>query len=120
MAKTSKTKQSAAEFDAGLPGLTGMMTALNPVASKAMLDLMSQGTTFMTERVTSAITLQQDLMACRSPVEAMQLQAAFARETMTACTAEMTRCAALMTESFGAVAQDARTGHKRGYDDVPV
>jgi hypothetical protein len=32
----------------------------------------------------------------------------------------MTRAATLMSESFGAVAQDARTGHKRGYDDVPV
>jgi hypothetical protein len=120
VAKTSKTKQSAASFDAGLPGLAGMMTALNPVASKAVIDMMTHGTTFMTERVTSAMALQQDLMSCRSPVEAMELQAAFARETMTACTAEMTRAATLMSESFGAVAQDARTGHKRGYDDVPV
>jgi len=116
----AQKKKTQPEIDFGVPGLAGMMTALNPVASKAWVDLMSESSEFVTERLNSTVTLQQKLMASRNPAEMVELQTAYIKETMEACSAEMSRYATLMMSSAGDIAKDAKTGHKRGYDDVPV
>ena len=117
--KTAK-QQGFTEFDATLPGVNGMMTALNPVAAKAVSDAMSESATFFAERLQATMTFQQNLMTCTSPSEVISAQTAYTEETLSACAEAMARFTTLMTSSVDAMAKDAKDGHRRAYNDVPV
>lgn len=116
----AQMKQQALGLDMGVPGLAGMTTALNPIGAKVWVDLMTEYAQFMTDRLNSTTALQQEMMTCRSPADVLALQSAYWRETMEQCSAEVSRYTALLMSSYGALSQDAKDGHRRGYDDVPV
>lgn len=113
-----KPQYFAATMELPYPMTSGILSAFNPVAAGAVTEMMAESAKFMSERMNATVALQQDIMA--SPSDALALQTAYLQDTMQACTAEMTRYADLVMTSFGAIAEDARTGHKRAYNDVPV
>ncbi|MGR3511568.1 MAG: hypothetical protein ACU0GG_02300 [Paracoccaceae bacterium] len=115
-----QTSEPFADIFAMKPAVLAGWMAVNPVAGKAWLDLMAEGTQFLTDRAARDRDFQQRLMACRSSMDVAQLQVAYMFETMDHCAAAITRSMDMMAAHASAIGADARTGHKRAYNDVPV
>lgn len=113
-----KKDQTEPAFE--VPAAMAAMMAVNPVASKAWMDMMSEGARFMTERLQRDMDLQQRLLACRDPMELLQIQSDFVKDAMEQYAEETTRYFKMMFQSADDIGEDVRTGHKRAYNDVPV
>ena len=115
-----KSKKAEAESTVEVPAAIATMMAVNPVMAKAWMDLMSEGTRFLTDRLQRDIAFQQRMLACRDPMEFMQLQTEFVRDTMEQYAEEASRAFKMAFQSAEEIEEDVRHGHKRAYNDVPV
>ena len=102
------------------PAAMTAMIAANPVFAKAWMDLMSEGARFMTDRLQTDLETQKALMACKTPAELMQVQADFLNTAMQQYADEATRVFDMMVAASKDIAEDVKSGHSRGYDDIPV
>jgi len=115
-----KTKKTCASEDIGAPAMTAAMMAVNPVATKAWLDIMSESARFVTDRLQQDMNTQKAILACKNPAELLQVQSEFFKTAMEQYTNEATRLYKMMSKATEDTIEDARTGHSRGYDDVPL
>lgn len=106
--------------DIGRFPVTEAMMAINPVTSQAWLSFMSESARFLTERLHQDLNAQKAMMACKSPTEVLQLQAAFLKTAMDQYTEYATRIQEMMTTVTPSAIKDVQSGHSRGYDDVPI
>lgn len=94
--------------------------AMTPAAAQAWLDIMTDSARFLTDRLQQDFETQKAMLACKSPTDLLQVQAAFFNSAMT----QYTDFAARLFSKVSATAEDsvkgARTGSARRYDDVPV
>lgn len=95
------------------------MMAVYPAAT-AWLDMMSEGARFVTDRLQQDMETQRALLACKCPEDLMRVQSEFVTTAMQQYADEATRLVRMMSEAVEDTAKDARSGHKRGYDDVPL
>ena len=116
----AKPKKDQTDSAMEVPPSVAAMMVLNPVMAKAWLDLMSEGARFMTDRLQRDMALQQRLLACREPMELMQIQSDFVKEAMEQYAEEATRYFKMVFQSADDISEDAKHGHKRAYNDVPV
>lgn len=108
------------DTDIEVPAAMAAMMAINPVLSKAWMDLMTEGARFMTERLQKDMELQTRLLSCRTPADLMQVQSDFMRQAMEQYAEEASRCFKMAFKSAEDITEDAKHGHKRAYNDVPV
>ncbi|MBF9058579.1 hypothetical protein HKCCSP123_05230 [Rhodobacterales bacterium HKCCSP123] len=101
------------------PAFAALMSA-NPVFAKAWLDLMSESARFLTERLHSDLETQKALMACKTPMDLMKVQAEFLNTAMQQYADEVARLMNMTVRASRDIANDLKSGHSRGYDDVPV
>ena len=94
--------------------ILGMLSALNPAATKAWLDLMQESARFMTTRLQHDVETQKALLACKSPSELMEVQTAFFKTAVAQYSDYTTR---LYTNAEQTAASKPAS---RKYDDVPV
>lgn len=117
MAK-SKPKSTDASLDVPLVAAAAM--ALNPIAAKAWMDLMREGARFMADRLQRDIELQKKMLACDSPAALLELQTEFFTDAMGQYADEASRYMQMMFKLSKDIVEDAQTGHKRNYDDIPL
>ncbi len=116
----AKRKTKEPEPNVEVPAAVAAIMAVNPVAAKAWMDLMSEGARFMTERLRRDMELQRDLLACKSPSELMQIQTAFMKDAMEQYADEASRYFKMAFHSLEEIDEDVKHGHRRDYDDIPV
>ena len=102
------------------PALTKAMMAINPVGTKAWLDIMSEGRRFMMERLQQDLETQKALLTCKTPMELLEVQSDFIKTAMEQYADEAMRLCKAMNEAREKTLEDARSGLSREYDDVPV
>jgi len=121
MAKTKKP-QADTGADTGFDAPAAMMTMIsaNPVLAKAWMDMMSESARFMTERLRTDMETQKAFMACKTPAELVEVQAAFLTTAMEQYSDEAARMLDMTMKASQDIAEDLKSGHSRGYDDVPV
>ncbi|MDJ1017759.1 MAG: phasin family protein [Paracoccaceae bacterium] len=117
MAETKKTKATP---DMGVADMTAALLAINPVATNAWLEIMSESTRFLTDRLNQDIETQKALLACRSPAELLQVQSEFFQSAMNQYAEEIARLSEMVTRGAEDTIEDAVSGHSREYDDVPI
>lgn len=116
MATPRKTKGAAG---AGASAMAAMMAA-SPVAARAWMDIFNEGTRFMADRLQQNLETQKAMLACRSPSDVLQVQSSFVSGAMEQYADEARRLFTMMSDAAGTTIRDARTGHSRRYDDVPL
>ena len=87
------------------------MAAFTPKAAEVWQDIMQESARFMTERLQKDMETQKAMLACKSPVELLEVQTDFYQRTLSDYTAEVTRMLDLMSKAGGT---------SRSYDDVPL
>ncbi|WP_294620555.1 phasin family protein [uncultured Roseovarius sp.] len=117
MAKSKKTYEAAT---GGLPAMTAAMMVGNPALAKAWTEVMTESARFVSERLQHDFETQKVMMACKTPAEVMQVQSEFFRKAMQDYSEEAQRMYQIMTGSGEDALKQAKSGTKRGYDDVPV
>jgi hypothetical protein len=124
--KTSADKSAAKKPAAGsgkgashVSDLTGAMMAGQP-AAKAWMEIMNESARFVADRLQKDVEAQQALLQCKTPEDVVEVQTEFFQTAMTQYTEEAQRIFALMSGAAEEVVEDAKSGRKRGYDDVPV
>jgi hypothetical protein len=113
-----KTPKADSGFEAP-PAMAALMSA-NPVFAKAWMDLMSESARFLTERLHSDLETQKAFMACKTPAELVEVQAEFLNTAMQQYAEEATRLIDMTMKASKDIGDDLKSGHSRGYDDVPV
>lgn len=113
-------KKTQADKGVEVPAPMAAMMALNPVLVKSWMDLMSESARFMTERLKTDLETQKALMACRTPAELVEVQAKFLNTAMQQYADEAARVMDMAMKASKDISEDMKTGHSRGYDDVPV
>lgn len=116
----AKPNDKRAASDTGTSAVNSAMMAFNPVASQAWLSFMSQSARFLTERLQQDLDAQKAMMACKSPAELLQVQAAFLRTAMEQYADYATGLQKAMATVTAETVKDVKSGHSRGYDDVPI
>ena len=71
-------------------------------------------------RLQSDFDTQKAILACKSPEELMKVQSDFIRGTMEQYSDETARLLKMMSRATEDTIDDAKSGHKRGYDNIPV
>lgn len=94
--------------------------AVNPIAAKVYLDLASEIARFMAERLERDSELQQELLSCRSPNALLEIQSKYIRDSMEHYSEEFSRYMRMFIDAEQAVIDDAKTGHSRRYNDIPL
>ena len=117
MAKNADTPNTGADTTSAF---LASMSALNPVAAKAWMDFMSESARFMVDRFQQDLDTQKAMLSCKSPAELLQLQSEFYRQAIQQYTAEANRMLAIMTNATENAIDEAKSGHSRSYDDVPL
>ena len=102
------------------PEMAAAALAANPVVARAWMDIMSEGARLLTDRLEQDLEAQKAMMACRDPGELMRLQSEFFTTAFGQYAAETMRLAGMMGQAAGAVMEDARSGHSRRFDDIPL
>ncbi|SMX25839.1 phasin family protein [Boseongicola aestuarii] len=116
----TKSKGKQPEIDFAVPLGAAAAIAINPIAAKACVDLMSESARFMAERLQRDMELQMEMLACKNPAALLDVQSRFVKETMAHYTDEASRYMQMVFDASNDIAEDAKTGHSRGYDDVPL
>lgn len=114
---TKSAKKTTAKPDT--EALTSAMAAGNP-AARMWLDIMTESTRFVSERLQNDLETQRAMLRCQSPADLVQLQSDFFRRAVEQYTSEAQRMFDIMTEATGDTVKDAKTSTKRDFDDVPV
>ena len=94
--------------------------AFNPAVAQTWQVIMSESARFFADRLQQDLETQKAILACKTPAELMQVQAAFfktAMEQYTAFDAHLKETVSTVTEE---TIKDVRTNQSRDYDDVPV
>lgn len=115
-----KTKTNTPEKEAGTDAMTAAMIALNPFATTAWTDILTESTRFVSDRLQQDLEAQRAILACRTPDELMDVQAKFFKEAMTQYLDEATRLYEMMSKATEDTLKDTHFGTARRYDDVPV
>lgn len=113
MAKSEKS-------DTGAPAMAAAMMAVNPVATKAWMDIMSESTRFLTERLKQDLETQKAMLACKTPAELLQVQSQFLTSAIEHYSKETARLYKMMSTATETTLKDVQSGHARSYDDVPL
>lgn len=103
-----------------LPAITVAMMATNPVATKGWLDIISESKRFVNNRLQENMNAQSAMLACKSPGELLQVQAEFYEIALAQYAEEFTSLYRMISTTTINTAEDARTGHARRYDDIPL
>lgn len=116
------TSTKATQTDTGpeLPPGMAMFMAANPVFAQAWMDMMAESARFVAARLQADLKTQTALMSCTSPAEVVEVQTAFLSEAMQTYAEEAARLMQMTVTASTDIAQDLKSGHSRGYDDVPV
>ena len=114
---TKSARKTTAKPDT--TALASAMAAANP-AARMWLDIMTESTRFVSERLQNDLETQRAMLRCQSPADLVQVQSEFFRKAMEQYSSEAQRLFQIMTEATGDTVKDAKTGTKRGYDDIPV
>ena len=117
MGKSKKT-QTSTDIDG--PAMVAAMKAVNPVATKAWLEIMSESARFVTDRLQQDFDTQAAMLACKSPTELLEVQSKFFSRAMEEYSNEAARLYKLMFEAAEESIDVAQSGHSRGHDDVPL
>lgn len=115
-----KANDTKANPDIGTSAMTEAMGAVSPVAAKAWLVCMSETAQFLAERAKQDLGTQEALMACRSPVELLKVQADFLTTAMEQYTSYSMRLSKAMVAAMTNQVQDMGSFRSRRYDDVPL
>ncbi|SIT03551.1 Phasin protein [Roseivivax lentus] len=105
---------------AGMPTLSAAIMAVNPAATKAWMDLMSESAQFVTTRLHEDIETQKALLACRTPADLLRLQSDYIQKAIQQYTQEAQRLSKRMSKATEDIATEMKTGHARRYDDIPL
>lgn len=116
----AKKKESTVNTIGDVPAVMATMMTMNPVFAKAWTDMMSESARFMTERLRTDLETQKALMACRTPAELVEVQAAFLNTAVPQYAHETARIFEMTMKASHDIADDLKTDHTRGYHDVPV
>lgn len=117
MVKSTKTRADAKTGTSSMP--TGMMD-LNPAVAQAWKVIMSESARFFADRLQQDLETQKAMLACKTPADLMQLQAAFFKTAMEQYTAFGEHIKETVSTATGETIKDVRTSQSRGYDDVPL
>ncbi|WP_147115337.1 phasin family protein [Tateyamaria sp. syn59] len=99
---------------------TAPLTAFNPVAAQAWMEMTSACSTFALDRMQKALAAQQAMMTCASPAALMQVHSDYCRDAAQDYSKQTARMMALMTSATGQRAADGTSPFSRKYDDVPL
>ena len=105
---------------AGASDRHGSIETINPFVSAAWLDFMTERTRFATRRLQHDLEWQRAILACRTPMELMEVQSEFIKVAATQYAEEIARLWATASKASAGMASEARASHARGYDDVPL
>jgi hypothetical protein len=106
--------------DGGASAITAAAVAFNPVAAKAWQDIMSESARFLADRLRQDLNVQKAMLACKTPHELLFVQSEFYKKAVEQYAEGFTRLSKMMIEANRDTLEDARSGHSRGYDDVPI
>ena len=113
-------RDKKSEADSGADMMTAGMMAINPIATSAWSDIMSESARFVTDRLQKDFETQKAIMACRTPAELLQVQSEFFKSAMEQYADEANRIFKLMSKATEDTIEETQSGHSRGYDDVPL
>ncbi len=119
MAKKAKAKTSETTTP-GIPEITASMMAGNPLMAKAWIEMMTESARFLSNRLQQDLETQKAMLACKTPAELVEVQSEFVRNAMADYSAEAQRMFRIMMGATEEAVDQAKTGTKRGYDDVPL
>ncbi|MDQ2090706.1 phasin family protein [Marimonas arenosa] len=117
MGKPKKTKTDA---DIATPAFASAMMAVSPVATKAWLDVLSESTRFVADRLQQDLDIQKAMLACKNPTELLQVQTEFFQKAIEQYTDEAKRLFEMMSKATEDTIKDVQSGHSREYNDVPL
>lgn len=106
--------------DSGASAMTAAAVAFNPVAAKAWQDIMSESARFLADRLQQDVSVQKAVLACKTPNELLLVQSEFYKNAVEQYAEEFARLSKMMVQATCDTLEDARSGHSRGYDDVPI
>jgi len=115
-----KPSKMQAKADDVAPAMKTGLMAVNPVSTKAWLEIMSESTRFVMDRLQQDLDTQKAMLACNGPAELLQVQSEFFKVAMEQYTDEATRLYGMMSNATEDTIRDAQSGHSRSYDDVPL
>ncbi len=116
MGKPDKTKPGK---DPGAAAMAALM-ASSPAATKAWLDIFSESSRFVTDRLQHDMETQKALLACKTPAELLQVQSSFFKTAMEQYADEANRLFKMMSKATEDTLKEAQSGLSREYDDVPL
>ena len=116
----AQSKSTRKHQQAGIPEMTAAFATLNPWVAKSWLEMVSESTRFVTERLQEDLKTQRAMMACRTPAELMQVQTEFCRTAVEQYSAEVTRLFGMMSQAADEGVREVTAGHTRKHDDVPL
>jgi len=117
MAKSTKTPEADTP---GAADMTAAMMAGNPLMAKAWTEMMTESARFISQRLQEDMATQKAMLACKTPADLMKLQTEFYRKAMEDYSEEAQRMFRIMMGATEEAVDQAKTGTKRGYDDVPL
>ena len=91
----------------------------NPVA-RAWVDIVTESTRFVSDRLQQGIEIQQALLRCTTPAEVVQLQTDFFQEALEQYTNKARRLFQIMTEATEDTLKQATPGQARTYGDISL
>jgi hypothetical protein len=116
----AKPNQTEVNKDGGAHAMAAAMVAMSPAMTKAWLEMMSDSARFLADRLQQDLETQKVMLACKTPTELLQVQSAFFKTAMEQYTEHALRLKEKMTKATEETIKDVRSGHSRGYDDVPL
>lgn len=116
----AKSKTATPAADTTPPSVVAAMMAVNPVATQAWVDLMTECGRFAASRLQSDLDTQKAILACRTPSDLMKVQSAFLQGAMEDYASELARLYNMTSKAAEDVMDDVRAGRARPEDDVPL
>ena len=116
----AKSNQTQADTMKDASAMAESMMALSPAMTKAWLEMMSGSARFLADRLQQDLETQKAILACKKPMELLQVQSAFFKTAMEQYTEHAMRLKETMTTATEETIKGAQTSHSRGYDDVPL
>jgi hypothetical protein len=117
MARRSTTAKKPA------PSTTTVALSLpgfSPAGAQAFQDLMSEGATFVAERMQHDLEATLELMACKTPTDVMRVQQEYMKTAMQHYTEAAMRAYNVFSANSREMMENTGTSTARKYDDVPL
>lgn len=114
------TRQQRIGTSLETPAAAAALWATSPAIATAWIDMVSESARFMTEQLESNLETQKATLACRSPMEFMQVQSDYLGKAMAQYVAETMRFYQLGIAASQGVFADVGSGRRRDYDDIPL